>query len=175
MTLASDQPQGNLIVRLGDVASDGAVTRITLGMLNLCHRGDHGTPRPLTPGAAVTVAVRLDQMAYRLAAGHRLRLSLSTQYWPFIWPSPAAPTLTVEVAGAVLDLPVRDPGAAKPADNVSTGGNRAASTRRQVCIDQVSGVTTLEVADDSGLATGAAVREVYTIHPDDPLWARVKI
>ena len=88
MTLASDRPRGNLIVRLGDVAPDGAVTRITLGMLNLCHRVDHETPRPLTPGAAVTVAVPLDQMAYRLAAGHRLRLSLSTQYWPFIWPSP---------------------------------------------------------------------------------------
>ena len=44
-------------------------------------------------------------------------------------------------------------------------------------------MTTLEVADDSGLATdrdtglttGAAVREVYTIHPDDPLSARVEI
>ena len=140
MTLASDQPQGNLFVRLGDVAPDGAVTRITLGMLNLCHRGDHETPRPLTPGAAVTVAVRLDQMAYRLAAGHRLRLSLSTQYWPFIWPSPAAPTLTVEVAGAVLDLPVRDPGAPSPpvtfppvetAPPQNLEVHRAASTRRQ--------------------------------------------
>ncbi len=192
VTLASDRPQANLIVRLGDVAPDGAVTRITLGMLNLCHRGGHETPRPLTPGAAVTVAVPLDQMAYRLAAGHRLRLSLSTQYWPFIWPSPTAPTLTLEVAGAVLDLPVRDPGAPSPpvtfppvetAPPQNLEVHRAASTRRQVRIDQVSGVTTLEVADDSGLATdrdtglttGAAVREVYTIHPDDPLSARVEI
>ena len=54
---------------------------------------------------------------------------------------------------------------------------------RQVRVDQVSGVTTLEVADDSGLATdrdtslttGAPLREVYTIHPDDPLSARVEI
>ena len=53
--------------------------------------------------------------------------------------------------------------------------HRAASTRRQVCIDQVSGWTTLEVADDGGLATGATVREVYTIHLDDRLWARVEI
>lgn len=61
--------------------------------------------------------------------------------------------------------------------------HRAASTRRQVCIDQVSGVTILEVADDSGLATdhdtglttGVTVREVYTIHPDDQLSARVEI
>ena len=41
VTLASDRPQGNLIVRLGD--GDGAVT--DQGMLNLCHRGDHETPR----------------------------------------------------------------------------------------------------------------------------------
>ena len=36
-------------------------------------------------------------------------------------------------------------------------------------------MTTLEVADDGGLATGATVREVYTIHLDDRLWARVEI
>jgi len=50
--------------------------------MNLCHRGSTADPEPIVPGQAVEVAFDLDQMAYRVAAGHRIRLALSNSYWP---------------------------------------------------------------------------------------------
>ena len=38
-------------------------------------------------------------------AGHRIRLALSTTYWPMVWPAPE--TATVTIFGGTLDLPVR--------------------------------------------------------------------
>jgi len=42
-----------------------------------------------------------------IPAGHRLRLSLSTSYWPLAWPSPEPVCLTVHLAGSRLEIPVR--------------------------------------------------------------------
>jgi uncharacterized protein len=49
--------------------------------------------------------VRLDALAHRFPAGHRLRLGISTSYWPWAWPSPEPPTVTLH--GGHLLLPVR--------------------------------------------------------------------
>ena len=45
-------------------------------------------------------------VAQTIPAGHRLRIAVSTSYWPMIWPSPRAATLTVDPAGSHVDLPV---------------------------------------------------------------------
>ncbi|HTX51538.1 MAG TPA: hypothetical protein VME40_19345, partial [Caulobacteraceae bacterium] len=37
----------------------------------------------------------------------RLRLALSEGLWPLLWPSPEPVTLTLDLAGACLDLPIR--------------------------------------------------------------------
>ncbi|MDP1578500.1 MAG: CocE/NonD family hydrolase, partial [Cypionkella sp.] len=95
LTLASDQPLGFVVARLCDVAPDGSSVRIAHGMLNLCHRDSMEQPAPMPLGQAVELAFNIDQMAYRLAAGHHLRLALSTTYWPFLWPSPQPATLTL--------------------------------------------------------------------------------
>ena len=77
LELVSDQPVAQTIVRLNDVAPDGAATRITYGVLNLCHRDSHEHPELLEPGKSYRVRVQLDDIAWRLPAGHRLRLALS--------------------------------------------------------------------------------------------------
>src|SRR5262249_27389567 len=69
------------------------------------HRDSHETPTPLEPGRRYRVRVQLNDCGASLPAGHRIRLALSTTYWPMIWPAPEAATVTV-LAGA-LDLPVR--------------------------------------------------------------------
>ena len=75
LTLASDQPLGFVVARLCDVAPDGSSVRIAHGMLNLCHRNSMEEPAPMPLGEAVEVAFDIDQMAYRLTAGHHLRLA----------------------------------------------------------------------------------------------------
>ena len=77
------------VVRLLDVAPDGTPTQVTAGVLNLTHRDGHHAPRPLVPGEAALVEVPMRAAGYRFRAGHRIRLTVASAYWPVIWPSPA--------------------------------------------------------------------------------------
>jgi predicted acyl esterase len=113
LELAADRPNALACARLCDVAPDGTSALVSRGLLNLTHRGSHAEPRPLEPGRRYRVAVDLDAAGYSFPAGHRLRLALSSTYWPWAWPSPEPVELTI--LGATLSLPVRPP-RAKDAD-----------------------------------------------------------
>ncbi|MEX2407651.1 MAG: CocE/NonD family hydrolase, partial [Rhodovibrionaceae bacterium] len=54
LRVKSDKPVAFLVARLGDVSPDGASTRISYGILNLCHRDSHEHPEALTPGRTHT-------------------------------------------------------------------------------------------------------------------------
>lgn len=181
LRLASDKPLAFVVARLCDVAPDGSSVRIAHGMLNLCHRTSRSTPAQMVPGQVVDVALTLDQMAYRLAAGHHLRLALSTSYWPFLWPSPEAAVLTV--TGGHLLLPVHQgdsPGWQPPTPEAAPEWRhrviRAGQSRRWVEQDLITGRRALMVHDDlgdqenltHGLRTGETMSERWEIAPDDP-------
>jgi len=176
-----------LAVRLNHIHPDGAATRVTWGVLNLAFRNGFGAPEPLVPGQEVEVAIPLDQIAYRVPEGHSLRVSVSTSYWPMVWPLAGAGGVTV--TGGALSLPVRTHRAA--ADEVTFAPPEAAPALRQRVIregshvrrtevDQRTGVTSLVIEDDFGEAEnldhggidGSVARERWDIHPDDPLSAR---
>ncbi|TVO60207.1 CocE/NonD family hydrolase [Spiribacter vilamensis] len=108
LRVRADQPNAQIAVRLSDVAPDGAATRVSYGVLNLCHRDGHEHPQDLQPGVDIDVTIRLNELGHRFATGHRLRLSLSTSYWPLIWPAPEPVTLAVSAHATALDLPVRE-------------------------------------------------------------------
>lgn len=185
LTLSCDAPQGQIAVRLLDLHPDGASTRITYGVLNLSHRQSHAAPVPMTPGRVEEVALSLDHIAYRLPAGHRLGLAISSAYWPLIWPSPQATEL--QITSGQLTLPLRPSGDAdewhfappEAEEPWQTEELRAASNSRTTVTDWVTGEVTLEILDDfgkrrdleHGLISGSAAREWWTIHPDDPLSA----
>ncbi len=185
LTLEADQPFGLVAARLCDVAPDGATVRIAHGLLNLHHRTD--PPTALVPGERMQVSLTLDQMAYRLAPGHRLRLALSNSYWPWVWPSPAPATLSLH--SATLTLPVHQGLAPEwafaaapppPAPRCATTGGTETRERR---IDAIRGLETQIITSDSGtsvnpdhgLTTRAVMREQWSIHPADPLSARCQI
>lgn len=109
LTLRSDQPSANLIVRLCDVAPDGTSLRVSYGVLNLTHRNGHELPEPLVPGESVTVDVKLNDIAHAFPTGHHIRVAASTAYWPIVWPSSSVPRLQVVQGEGVLTLPVRAP------------------------------------------------------------------
>jgi len=188
--LSADKSQARLIARLCDVAPDGASERVTYGILNLAHRDGNESPKPLTPGKVVEVTLRLDHCAHRFKPGHRIRMALSTAYWPMIWPGPEAATLTVMRGPSSLSLPVRNeagqPGPSfDPPDSAPPLRQREIAPPahvRKVTHDQQSGRTTMEIVDDfgeqvdlsHGLMTGSVAREWYSIHPDDPLSAEMR-
>jgi putative CocE/NonD family hydrolase len=187
LALAVDRPQANLAVRLCDVHAGGEATRVTYGLLNLCHRDSSEKPSPLQPGKTYNVAVAMDHVAYRFPKGHRIRVAVSTAYWPLIWPSPEPVTLTLLTGKSELSLPVRpkkreqlrpfpEPVGAPPA---SLREVRAVSNSRTVELDIATGEQVTRIVDDfgeaenlsHGLNAGSIARETYRIKPDDPLSA----
>ncbi len=105
LDVACDKPLANLVVRLCDVHPDGASLRVSYGVLNLAHRDGSETPTVLVPGFRYRVRIQLNDAGSVIPAGHRIRLAISSAYWPIVWPSREKATVTV-FAGT-LDLPVR--------------------------------------------------------------------
>jgi hypothetical protein len=107
LEVASDRPVAFLAVRLNEVSVGGESARVTYGILNLCHRDSDAEPTPLVPGQRYTVRIPLDHAARRFHAGNRLRVSMSTAYWPLILPAPEPVGLTVFTGSSRLLLPTR--------------------------------------------------------------------
>lgn len=191
LALSVDRPCALVAARLCDVAPGGASTLVTRGLLNLTHRESHERPSALEPGRRYTVRIALNCIAYALPAGHRLRLAISTSYWPFAWPSPEPVTLTIETGAASrLTLPVRAP---KPADGAlrpfeaAEGSPPIAVERlaeayasRTVERDLAAGTSVLTYAYGSGrvvLPNGIELaeryRESFRIVEGEPLSAEV--
>lgn len=105
LDLASDEPIATLVVRLCDVHPSGASLRVSYGVLNLTHRNGHETPAPLEAGHRYQVRIQLNDAGSVFPTSHKLRLAISTAYWPMVWPAPARPTVTL--FGGTLDLPTR--------------------------------------------------------------------
>lgn len=189
LKLSADRPDAQIAVRLCDLRPDGTSALVTHGVLNLTHRDSHEFPAPLQPGERFTVRLTLDQIAYRVPAGHRLRLAVSTAYWPYIWPSPDRASVTI--TGGTLELPVRptaqgdewefeEPEGA-PAWQIET--LRPAAYERRIETDAKTGEKVVHILADAGenrdmdhgLVSGSCTREEWRIHPDDPLSARATI
>ncbi|HEV3044615.1 MAG TPA: CocE/NonD family hydrolase [Roseiarcus sp.] len=194
--IASDKPVAQLCVRLCDVAPDGSSRRISYGVLNLTHRESRAEPSLLTPGAFYRIRVKLNDCGYAFAAGHVVRLALSTAYWPLIWPAPEAATLTLRLPGKLI-LPVRAP---QPLDDAivfepPVRGDPAPATRvaegslaRTSALDLLTGVATYITDGKGGLFGEGAhrfdeidtivshdLKRELTIGADDPLTARYQL
>jgi putative CocE/NonD family hydrolase len=106
LEVSSDRPAALVVVRVCDVAPDGASTLVARGFLNLTRREGHERTVPIPGGEPVRVRVPLQSTGYALPAGHRIRLAVCNSYWPMLWPSPELATLTVH--GGTLTLPRRE-------------------------------------------------------------------
>ena len=190
LELAADRPQALVSVRLCDVAPDGTSLLVARGLLNLTHRDDHESPRPLVPGDRYTVRVLLDAIGYRFPAGHQLRLAVSPTYWPLTWPSPEPVALTL--FGGQLVLPVRpddptDAAVVLPEPEAppayATRTLQAGVGSRSIDVDPADGRATLNFDWDLGgrvllEATGIELEQAstnrYSITEGDPLSARAE-
>jgi len=190
LTLSSDKPVAFVAVRLNDVAPDGGVARVHHGVLNLTRPEDRSTTTPLIPGEPVTVRVEIDDIGHQFPAGHRIAVSVSSTYWPLLWPSPEAATLTLVAGRCHLELPVRPPNPAdddlrpfeEPVNGLGTETTAiepAGPFERTLTRDLTSGRTTWEIRYDDGIfrhddteqAEGARSVCRHSITGDDPLSA----
>ncbi len=183
-----NKPVAHVAVRLNDVWPSGEVSRITYHLQNLCMRESREYPTPLEPGKRYKVKIKMDDIAWRVPKGHRLRVAISTSYFPMMWPVADPVKLTVYAGASEIQMPVRKAVVAeKP---VEWKDAEAASPvnakdivkpfhKREVTTDEKTGVKTLTIVDDFGtqlltdigLEVHGAGRETYSIAPDDPLSA----
>ena len=186
LDIAADEPCAQVAVTLSEVLPGGAVTRLSFGILNLTHREGHEDLKPVVPGERMRVAVKLNDCAQKIGAGSRLRLALSSAYWPVVWPSPRPVTLSLKTGASALDLPVRPKRAEDkalrkfpPAENApALNATRLKAADQHVFTDRDLETDThgLEMFTDDGLLLneetgwvfGSSSRRRYTIRPDDP-------
>jgi hypothetical protein len=192
LTLSVDRPIAFVCVRLCDVAPDGASTRVTYEVFNLTHReGSHKVTR-LTPGREYAVRFALIDTGYCFAKGQRIRVALSTTYWPLIWPSPEPVTLALVCGKSWIELPVRP--ASRADGSVRFKGPEAApaftrtaltpgSRNRTITTDLGKGETIVAITDTSGrnrydqidLIAEARSTERYSLIEDAPLSATAEV
>ena len=188
IAFTADRPAAQLCLRLCDVAPDGVSQRITYRALNLAHGPGHGAATALRPGRERRARVAFNHCAHHLRPGHRLRLAVSTSYWPMIWPAPEAAVVTLRLADCRLVLPERRaeteidpaaPAAPRPFPRLDAAVLREPANRVE-CRREEGGVHVRESFDDfgmtrdpdHGLETGSHVVQRYAIRSGDPLSAR---
>jgi hypothetical protein len=192
LRLRMDVPYGQAAARVCDVAPDGSATLVTRGVLNLSAR--HGRERadawPL--GATDDVTFELNGIGHTFPPGHRIRLAVSSAYWPWIWPQPGSAGFTLDPAGSRLELPVRE----HTEDKITFEGPEQSEPlavaipvtldeqrpERLVIRDIAKGEWRLEVDPrhggtrvyPDGLELTEDTLETYTIQEDDPLSAHTR-
>jgi putative CocE/NonD family hydrolase len=185
LKLAIDRPLGNIAVRLNDIHPNGEVSRVSWGVLNLAHRNGNEKPVPMTPGKAESVEIELNECGYRFMRGHKMRVSISTSYWPMIMPPPEPVTASIRLGpDAVITLPVRTGVDAHPVAEPEEENplpeyrvHEPGLGRRWIERNFQTGESHYRVIDDSGEieVPGHGMRsrhrhdERWTIAADDPL------
>jgi uncharacterized protein len=193
LTLATDRPLAFVVARLCRVAPDGSSTLLSRGALNLTHRGGHDRLEPLEPGNRYEVELELDVLGQAVAAGDRLRVAISTTYWPWLWPSPDEVEITI-VAGDTswIELPVRSSeagdrpppefGPPRSAPTLPTEELEATVPFRSLEHDAQTGTYSLSIDPEGdrryrlpdGLEITEHTRDRFTIREGAPLSARVE-
>jgi len=184
-----DKPLAAICVRLCDLWPDGASARTTYTLFNLTHHESHERPERLEPGRRYRARIALNHAGHRFAAGQRIRLAISTCYWPMMWPSPEPVTLTVHAGESRLVLPVRPPraedaalrefGRPEHASGPREHWSRPGIHRRSVTQDPLTGETVVAMEKDGGathlfaidLESDMHTLETYRMRTGDPLSA----
>jgi predicted acyl esterase len=199
LEVTSDRPLALIALRLNDVAPDGASALVTYGLLNLTHHRGHADPEPLEPGKRYSTTVKLNDIAHAFPPGHRIRLAVSTSYWPIAWPAPHTATLTVILGESFLELPVRPPapqdGALEPFAPPECAPSQAIQLRpaplkriieRDVTSDETICTISSETTDEHEVPAVVRLEAIdlevshtsikrFRIREDDPLSAQAEV
>ncbi|CAM5673525.1 hypothetical protein SCYAM73S_02885 [Streptomyces cyaneofuscatus] len=193
LRIRMDVPRGQAIARLCDVAPDGSSALVTRGVLNLAARHGRDRTDDWTPGDTEDVVFDLNGIGHTFPPGHRIRLAVSSSYWPWIWPQAGSAGFTLDADGSFVELPVRrhtedpaitfgEPEQAEPLGVVHPVTLEEPRPERLVVRDVAKGEWRLEVDPryggtrvyPDGLEFTEDALETYTIQQDDPLSARTR-
>lgn len=166
LDVASDRPIANLVVRLCDIHPSGESLRVSYGVLNLANRDGHENPVTLVTGERYRIRIQLNDAGSVFPAGHKIRLAMSTAYWPMIWPSPEKATLLI--FSGTLDLPQRSPQGTDK--RLSPFPEPESAPPERPTVFRRDGVR-VERIDRIGLELSTHGKFEYQVEEDDPLSA----
>ncbi|MFE3326013.1 CocE/NonD family hydrolase [Streptomyces sp. NPDC059176] len=184
-----DTAGGQAFARLCDVAPDGSSTLVTRGALHLGTGRENGRTDERPRGAFQDVAFDMSAIGHAFPPGHRVRLAVSSAYWPWTWPDATPADFTLDPEGSSLELPARAPTTdavafeeaehAEPLDVVTPVPLDPPSPGRLVVRDVAKGERRLETGHregtvhvhPDGLEVTEAALETYTIRDGHPLSA----
>jgi putative CocE/NonD family hydrolase len=106
LSISLDDETALLAARLQDVHPDGASLNVSYGLLNVSQRKGSDDPRPFPAKRTETVRLTLNDIAHVFPAGHRIRVAVSTNFWPIAWPSPRHVVVKLQTGESKLTLPV---------------------------------------------------------------------
>lgn len=107
LSVSVDTKVANVIVRLLDVAPDGTSCLLSRGLLNLEYRNGFERKEPILPDQVMNISVSMKACSIALPAGHKIRVAISTNYWPWVFPTPEFPKLTVNLSeSSFVEIPI---------------------------------------------------------------------
>ena len=190
LRLRATSESGVIYLRLIDLRPDGLSTQLSYGLLNLQHRQGLDHPKKIIPGEWMDVCVQLDNIAQSIPPGHRLRLSISTQAWPLVWPAIENSPIDIMLGRSELTLPLIDtkklerlPASqfeqAKIPEPLKITWQRSVNRERRVTRDEQGKVSRRYIKDDGTFRIEEHNLEIdswgslsYYCHGEDPLTAR---
>ena len=86
--ISSDRPDTDFTAKLVDVHPDGKPISLTDGIIRARFREGFDHEVLLEPGKVAEVTIDLASIAHRFAAGHRIRLEISSSNYPRFMPNP---------------------------------------------------------------------------------------
>jgi putative CocE/NonD family hydrolase len=92
--IASETPDTDFVVRLADVHPNGYVALIADGQLRARYRKGFDKPEKLKPGEPAEITVDLGSTSMLFAAGHKIRLEVTSSSFPKLEPNPNTGELT---------------------------------------------------------------------------------
>lgn len=181
LDMAMEGAKATLIVRLNEIAPDGTSARVTFAIRRVTR------PDGVAPGERFSHEIPLKGVAYTFRPGRRIRLAISTTYWPMVWPEADSAACLLYPDATELQLPgmpaeaghnPRPFGPPVSAAPIPSQEIKPGDITRTVTWDATTGRTTLTNTNQrmtwrlGDLTLGGRGAHGYSILPDDPTSAR---
>lgn len=187
-----DKPVAYLIARICEVSKEGISERISFRPLNLTHYNSHEFPENLVSGKKYKATINLNHCGWRIKKGNKLRLALSSTYWPIIWPTSEVANIKLHLSNCCLILPQRRKGLSQDTDQdqnndvvippaehnwkylILPSGKKSekSSNNNEIIIETYDNFGHLK-SKDHGLEHHMQVWHTYSMKEEDPLSARL--
>jgi hypothetical protein len=181
LDMAMEKEKATVIVRLNEVAPDGTSARVTFAIRRITR------PDGVAAGERFSFEIPLKGVAYAFKPGCRIRLAISTTYWPMVWPEKETSGITLYPDATTFVLPGMPASADQtpsefgppvsaapiPSEDVQPGG-----IVRTVTWDATTGECRLVNANQrktwklADMTLGGRGEHGYSILPSDPSTAR---